>query len=73
MRSYLQQDISAFFDSLSVPILKLALAHLGAPPALAPLVEAFYSQQLRLFTVDSYTSDTTMDCCRAALCLPFSA
>ena len=57
VRSYLQQDLSAFFDSLSVPVLKLALAHLGAPPALAPLLEAFYSRQLRLFTVDSYTSE----------------
>eukprot|EP00439_Symbiodinium_sp_Y106_P078032 s1259_g16.t2 len=27
------------------------------PPALAPLVEAIYSRQLRLFVVDSYTSD----------------
>ena len=57
VRSYLQQDLSAFFDSLSVPVLKLALAHLGAPPTLAPLLEAFYSRQLRLFTVDSYTSE----------------
>ncbi|CAE7489116.1 unnamed protein product, partial [Symbiodinium necroappetens] len=57
VRSYLQQDISAFFDSLLVPVLKLALAHLGAPPTLAPLIEVFYSRQLRLFTVDSYTSE----------------
>ena len=57
VRSYLQQDISAFFDSLSVPVLKLALAHVGAPPTLAPLIEAFYSRQLRLFTVDSYTCE----------------
>ena len=57
VRSFLQQDISAFFDSLSVAVLKLALAHLGAPPTLAPLVEAFYSRQLRLFTVDSFTSE----------------
>ena len=57
VRSYLQQDLSAFFDSLSVPVLKLALQHLGAPPALAPLLEAFYSRQLRLFAVDSYTSE----------------
>ncbi|CAE7353677.1 gcs-1 [Symbiodinium sp. KB8] len=35
VRSYLQQDLSAFFDSLS----------------------AFYSRQLRLFAVDSYTSE----------------
>ena len=57
VRSFLQQDLSAFFDSLSVPVLKLALTHLGAPPALAPLLEALYSRQLRLFTVDSFTSE----------------
>ena len=56
VRSFLQQDISAFFDSLSVPVLQLALTHLGAPPTLGPLVEAFYGRQLRLFTVDSFTT-----------------
>ena len=54
--SFIQQDLSAFFDSLSVPIVRAALEHLGAPPALVRLIHGFYGRQLRLFAIDGFTS-----------------
>ncbi|CAE7814162.1 unnamed protein product [Symbiodinium sp. KB8] len=56
IRSFIQQDLSAFFDSLSVPVITATLQHLGAPEALIQLVSGFYAQQLRLFVVDGHTT-----------------
>ncbi|CAE7667378.1 CTSD [Symbiodinium microadriaticum] len=55
-RSFIQQDLSAFFDSLSVPVITETLRHLGAPEALTQLISSFYARQLRLFVVDSHTT-----------------
>ncbi|CAE7306335.1 pol [Symbiodinium natans] len=55
-RSFVQQDLSAFFDSLSGPVVSATLRHLGAPDALTRLISGFYERQMRLFVVDSHTS-----------------
>ncbi|CAE7226171.1 unnamed protein product, partial [Symbiodinium sp. CCMP2456] len=60
--SFIQQDLSSFFDSLSMPAITETLSHLGAPAALARLIANFYAQQFRLFTIDGHTSP----CWRAA-------
>ena len=55
-RAFIQQDLSAFFDSLSVPVITETLRHLGAPETLIQLVSNFYAQQLRLFVVERHTT-----------------
>ena len=55
-RAFIQQDLSAFFDSLSVPVITETLRHLGAPASLTRLISGFYAQQLRLFVVDNHTT-----------------
>ena len=56
VRSYVQQDLTSFFDSLSMPIVTTALKHFGAPHSLIRLVSGFYASQFRLFVVQSCTS-----------------
>ena len=50
--SFVQQDLHAFFDSLSTEVVCRALCKLGAPGQLVTLVQSFYSMQLRMFTAE---------------------
>ena len=54
--TYVQQDLHAFFDSLSSVVVCDALRKLGAPARLVSLVQVFYARQERLFTVEGLTA-----------------
>jgi len=54
--TYVQQDLHAFFDSLSSGVVCDALRKLGAPARLVSLVQVFYARQERLFTVEGLTA-----------------
>ena len=48
---YIQEDLTKFFDSIRVPDLVLTLDRLGAPRALVQLLQSFYGDHHRVFTV----------------------
>ena len=50
-RAFIQQDLTAFFDSLSVPAVVMVLNRLGAPTALKTLLTSFYHDARRIFRV----------------------
>ena len=56
-RAYIQQDLSAYFDSIRLPQLLTILDHMRAPPCLGRLLASFYSGSLRLFKVSKVTSE----------------
>ncbi|CAE7772604.1 CAMK2D [Symbiodinium sp. CCMP2592] len=60
--SFVQQDLHAFFDSLSTEIVCATLCKLGAPKQLITLVGAFYARQLRLFTADGLPTAAKQHC-----------
>ena len=55
-RSFFKQDLSHFFDSLSLEVLVPLLEHYRAPPALVRLVRALYRDSRRLFKVQGFTT-----------------
>ena len=55
-RSYFKQDLSHFFDSLSLDVLIPLLEHYRAPPMLTQLIQALYSDSQRLFKVQGFTA-----------------
>ena len=55
-RSYVKQDLSHFFDSLTLDVLVPLLQHYKAPSALVRLVQAMYRSPQRLFKVGHFTS-----------------
>ena len=55
-RSYFKQDLSHFFDSLSLDVLIPLLEHYRAPSTLVQLIKALYSDSRRLFKVQGFTA-----------------
>ena len=50
--SYLQEDLSKFFDMVRLPDLIATIPHLGCPGQLCELVDSFYRDHRRVFSVD---------------------
>ncbi|CAE6928965.1 HSP90 [Symbiodinium sp. CCMP2592] len=48
---YIQEDLTKFFDGIRVPDLVLTLERLGAPGMLVQLLQSFYGDHSRVFTV----------------------
>ncbi|CAE7272427.1 Pol [Symbiodinium microadriaticum] len=46
---FIFEDLSAFFDSLTMPVLRPILQHLRAPQQLVNILQAFYVAPMRLF------------------------
>ncbi|CAE6949991.1 unnamed protein product [Symbiodinium sp. CCMP2592] len=52
--TFVQQDLSSFFDSLDHNAMARAMTRLGAPSCFVNLFKAFYTDSRRLFRVASY-------------------
>ena len=66
-RRVLLLDVAAYFDSISTQLVSRTLEHLGAPVRLAPLLESFYRQAMRIFSFDGMI---TRKWCRPCLGIP---
>ena len=56
-RAYVQQDLSAYFDSIQLPALMTFLRHMRAPACLQAVLSSFYTRAQRLFKVARLTGD----------------
>ncbi|CAE7290680.1 pol [Symbiodinium sp. CCMP2592] len=65
-RAFVKQDLSHFFDSLTLDVLLPLMEHYKAPAALCRLVEAMYCDSRRLFKVEQFTSSGFITANRAA-------
>ncbi|CAE7228019.1 Ptchd3 [Symbiodinium sp. CCMP2592] len=57
-RAFVKQDLSHFFDSLTLDVLLPLLEHYKAPAALCRLVAAMYRDSRRLFKVEQFTTES---------------
>ena len=54
--TFVQQDLSSFFDSMDVSAVCQLLRRFGAPPALCTMLKAFYAEPSRIFRVGQWHS-----------------